>query len=182
MWVQSLGREDPLEEEMATHSSTLAWRIPWTEERGGLWPHGPTSEWDTTEATWHAPTTSKQKYAVSELSGGTFFKKYTFQHRGSGLIPSQGTKIPQASGQLNSCTTTREACTLQQRPSTNKKKKYSFAHQFSSSSALFLSNRIIHFISMPLYHVLHALNFWWISYQEDKILGFFRGSNVSFPL
>ena len=31
-WVQSLGREDPLEKEMATHSSTLAWKIPWTEE------------------------------------------------------------------------------------------------------------------------------------------------------
>ena len=36
MWVQSLGREDPLEKEMATHSSTLAWRTPWTEEPGGL--------------------------------------------------------------------------------------------------------------------------------------------------
>ena len=34
--VQSLGREDPLEEEMTTHSSILAWRIPWTEEPGGL--------------------------------------------------------------------------------------------------------------------------------------------------
>ena len=34
--IQSLGREDPLEKEMATHSSTLAWRIPWTEEPGGL--------------------------------------------------------------------------------------------------------------------------------------------------
>ena len=34
--VQSLGREDPLEKEMATHSSILAWRIPWTEEPGGL--------------------------------------------------------------------------------------------------------------------------------------------------
>ena len=34
--VQSLGREDPLEKKMATHSSTLAWRIPWTEEPGGL--------------------------------------------------------------------------------------------------------------------------------------------------
>ena len=34
--VQSLGREDPLEREMATHSSILAWRIPWTEEPGGL--------------------------------------------------------------------------------------------------------------------------------------------------
>ena len=34
MWVQSLGREDPLEEEMATHSSTLAWKIPWMEGPG----------------------------------------------------------------------------------------------------------------------------------------------------
>ena len=34
--VQSLDREDPLEEDMATHSSILAWRIPWTEEPGGL--------------------------------------------------------------------------------------------------------------------------------------------------
>ena len=35
-WVRSLGQEDPLEKEMATHSSILAWRIPWTEELGGL--------------------------------------------------------------------------------------------------------------------------------------------------
>ena len=35
-WVQSLGQEDPPEKEMATHSSILAWRIPWTEEPGGL--------------------------------------------------------------------------------------------------------------------------------------------------
>ena len=35
-WVRSLGWEDPLEKEMATHSSILAWRIPWTEETGGL--------------------------------------------------------------------------------------------------------------------------------------------------
>ena len=35
-WVQSLGREDSLEKEMATHSSILAWRTPWTEEPGGL--------------------------------------------------------------------------------------------------------------------------------------------------
>ena len=34
--VQSLGWEDPLEKEMATHSSILAWRVPWTEESGGL--------------------------------------------------------------------------------------------------------------------------------------------------
>ena len=35
-WVSSLGWEDPLEEGMATHSGILAWRIPWTEEPGGL--------------------------------------------------------------------------------------------------------------------------------------------------
>ena len=35
-WVQSLGQEDPQEKEMATHSSVLAWRIPWTEEAGRL--------------------------------------------------------------------------------------------------------------------------------------------------
>jgi len=35
-WVQSLGREDPLEKEMATHSSILAWKIPWTEDPGRL--------------------------------------------------------------------------------------------------------------------------------------------------
>ena len=35
-WVQSLGQEDLLEKEMATHSSTLAWKIPWTEEPGRL--------------------------------------------------------------------------------------------------------------------------------------------------
>ena len=35
-WVRSLGWEDPLEKEMGTHSSILAWRIPWTEELGGL--------------------------------------------------------------------------------------------------------------------------------------------------
>ena len=35
-WVQSLGREDPLEKEMTTHSSTLVWKIPWTEEPGML--------------------------------------------------------------------------------------------------------------------------------------------------
>ena len=35
-WVQSLGQEDPLKEEMITHSSNLAWEIPWKEEPGGL--------------------------------------------------------------------------------------------------------------------------------------------------
>ena len=38
--IQSSGRDDPLEKEMATHSSILAWEIPWTEEPGGLQPIG----------------------------------------------------------------------------------------------------------------------------------------------
>ena len=36
IWVRSLGWKDPLEESMAAHSSILAWRVPWTEEPGGL--------------------------------------------------------------------------------------------------------------------------------------------------
>ena len=40
MWVQSLGQEEPLEKEMATHSSILAWEIPHREEPGGLSPLG----------------------------------------------------------------------------------------------------------------------------------------------
>ena len=40
MWVQSLGQEDPLEEEVATHSSILAWKIPWTQQPGRLQPMG----------------------------------------------------------------------------------------------------------------------------------------------
>ena len=39
-WVLSLGREDPLEKAMAPHSSTLAWKIPWMEEPGGLQSKG----------------------------------------------------------------------------------------------------------------------------------------------
>ena len=49
-WVCSLGKEDPLEKEMATHYRIPAWRIPWTEEPGGLSPLGHT-EVDMTEAT-----------------------------------------------------------------------------------------------------------------------------------
>ena len=46
--VRSLGQEDPLEKEMATHSSIIAWRIPWTEEPGGYNPWGH-KESETTE-------------------------------------------------------------------------------------------------------------------------------------
>ena len=62
--VQSLGWEDPLEEEMATHPSILAWEIPWTEEPGGLQSMGSQKESDTTTkqqqthasfASWNSP-------------------------------------------------------------------------------------------------------------------------------
>ena len=43
-WVRSPGREDPLEEKMATHSSILAWRIPWTEKPGEIQPMGSQSQ------------------------------------------------------------------------------------------------------------------------------------------
>ena len=54
-WVWSLGREDPLEKEMATHSSILAWRIPWTEEPGGLQSMGLQRvgpDWATSLSDW----------------------------------------------------------------------------------------------------------------------------------
>ena len=48
MWVPSLGQKDPLQEEMATHSSILASEIPWTEELGGLYSPWGRKESDTT--------------------------------------------------------------------------------------------------------------------------------------
>ena len=48
IWVRSLGQEDPLEKGMTIHSSILAWRIPWTEEPGGLQTMR-SKELDTTE-------------------------------------------------------------------------------------------------------------------------------------
>ena len=44
-WVKSLGQEDPLEKVMATHSSILAWEIPWTKEPGGLQSTGSQKSW-----------------------------------------------------------------------------------------------------------------------------------------
>ena len=51
--VRSLGREDPLEKEMATHSSILAWKIPWTEEPGRLYSPWGHKESDMTERLTH---------------------------------------------------------------------------------------------------------------------------------
>ena len=59
--VQSLGWDDPLEEEMTTHSSTLSWRIPWTEEPGGLQSMGH-KELDTTK--WIIHTVDVKNYFI----------------------------------------------------------------------------------------------------------------------
>ena len=57
--VQSLGWEDPLEKEMAAHSSTLAWEIPWTEEPGGLQAKQ-SEKLDTTQGLKNSKTTTYQ--------------------------------------------------------------------------------------------------------------------------
>ena len=53
-WVQSLGQEDPLEKGVATHSSILAWRIPWAEKPGGLQSQRVGHDWSDLAPT-HAP-------------------------------------------------------------------------------------------------------------------------------
>ena len=55
MWVQPLGWEDPLEEDMATHPSIPVWRTPWAEEPGGLWSTV-ANESHMTEETQHTHT------------------------------------------------------------------------------------------------------------------------------
>ena len=66
--IQSLGREDPLEKEMATHSSSLAWRIPWTEELGRLQFMGPT---ESDKTVW-LTLTFKAIFLKYQLSGKQF--------------------------------------------------------------------------------------------------------------
>ena len=72
MWVQTLGWEDPLEKEMATHSSTLAWRIPWTEEPGGLQSLG---LWSWTQLSKHLLKRPCQFSSVRLLSHVRLFCK-----------------------------------------------------------------------------------------------------------
>ena len=78
-WVQSLGQEDPLEEEMATHSSSLARRIPWTEEPGGSSPWG-RKESDSTEwltHTYHSICVWKSHNVSSIPFSQVFVKKWS---------------------------------------------------------------------------------------------------------
>ena len=63
MWVQNPGREDPLEEEMATHSSILAWKVSRTEEPGALQSMGLQKHWT------HLATKQQQQQHLCVLSG-----------------------------------------------------------------------------------------------------------------
>ena len=65
--VQSLGREDPLEKEMPTHSSILTWEIPWTEEPGGLQSVG-SQESDTTDGLIHTHIPFKSRVSIDSFS------------------------------------------------------------------------------------------------------------------
>ena len=56
-WVQSLGQEDPLQKEMATHSSTVAWKITWTEEPGRLQSVGSQKSWTQLSMYTQTPVT-----------------------------------------------------------------------------------------------------------------------------
>ena len=71
IWVPSLGQEDPLEEDMTTHSSILAWRIPWTEKPGGLQSMAlqrVRHDWGTkfTHTSWHVLKKKKLKTFCSD--------------------------------------------------------------------------------------------------------------------
>ena len=78
-WVQSLGREDPLEKEMATHSSILAWRIPWTEEPGGLQSTGSQRighDWETNTFTFSRDDCGCYQVVALEVEGKVEFWIY----------------------------------------------------------------------------------------------------------
>ena len=66
-WVQSLGQKDPLEKGMATHSSILAWRIPWTEELGGLQFTGLQSRTRLSNFTFTLSEASGSSYSLESL-------------------------------------------------------------------------------------------------------------------
>ena len=93
--VQSLGWEDPLEEETATHSGILAWRIPWTEEPGGLQSKGFqswTSQWlNTTRQRW-------DKLYLGDFPRCPLVKTLLPNAGDAGSIPGQATKIQHAAG------------------------------------------------------------------------------------
>ena len=82
-WVLCLGQEDPLEEEMLTHSSLLAWRIPWTEEPGGLQSTG-SKELDTTKKDAYTLQTVLPLVPCIRMTGTPLKGR-----RNVGMVPSQ---------------------------------------------------------------------------------------------
>ena len=88
-WVRSLGWEDPLEKEMATHSSILAWRIPWMEEPGGLY-----SSWGRTEL----DATEQLHFLALESDG----KMSAYNAGGLGSIPGLGRSLGEGNGNPSS--------------------------------------------------------------------------------
>ena len=73
-WVQSLGQEDPLEKEMATHSRTLAWKIPWMEEPGGLQSMGS----QRVGHDWASNFTTIQLKAIKRLDPKSYHHTHTY--------------------------------------------------------------------------------------------------------
>ena len=88
--VWSLGQEDPLEKEMATHSSIIAWRSPWMEEPGGYSPQG-RKESDMTEwLLFHSFFLNKKK--IGDFPGGLVVQILCFNGRVHGFYPHWGNK------------------------------------------------------------------------------------------
>ena len=127
-WVRSLGREDPLEEGMATHSNILAWRVPWTEEPGGLYSPWGHKELDMTEplgatqtpvvelrSQWHGIVTGTSRghqpwapaWCVSTILGKDSMHPLCLQ---SQCIASMGSCCPSLLGSLITRTNPILAC------------------------------------------------------------------------
>ena len=81
-WIRSLCREDPPEKEMATHSSILAWRIPWTEEPGGL----PSIHRVAKSQTWPSNFTFPFRYIAQEWDCWIIWKCYFLVFWGKSIL------------------------------------------------------------------------------------------------
>ena len=117
MWqeppVWSLGQEDPPQKEMATHSSFLAWEIPWTEEPGGLQSRGSQKSQTILQILCSHVTGCCEVDRLSEdvsrgPPGGPAAESPPSSAGDVGLIPGRRTKTPHAVGQLSLCLATTE--------------------------------------------------------------------------
>ena len=75
-WVQSLGREDPLEKEMATHSGTHAWKSPWMEKPGGLQSMGSQSRTRLRDFTFFSLSDVVSKTSLPSPRSHIFYRKF----------------------------------------------------------------------------------------------------------